>query len=73
MVHVTSSQKLRRVETEDGRFDTTDCLTTFYPNFVFLIVLGQMYILVFYFETINRKRRLELLYEFSIFVSHILE
>jgi hypothetical protein len=49
MVHVTSSWRLCPVEAEDGRIDATDCVGSFYPNFVIFTVLGLRGILVFYF------------------------
>jgi hypothetical protein len=47
MMHMASSQMLRRVEAEDGRVDATVCIGPYYPNFVIFIVLGFKDILVF--------------------------
>jgi hypothetical protein len=48
MVHMASSQILRRVEAEDGRVDVTDCIRPYYPKFVIFIVLDFKDILVFW-------------------------
>jgi hypothetical protein len=40
MVHMTSLQRLHRVEPEDGRVDTTGCIGPFYLNFIVFYVLG---------------------------------
>jgi hypothetical protein len=34
---VTSSRRLYRVESEDERVDTTDCIGSFYPKIVVFI------------------------------------
>jgi hypothetical protein len=47
IVHVTSSQRLIRVETKDGRVDVMSYIRPFYPNFAVFIVLGSKGILVF--------------------------
>jgi hypothetical protein len=39
MVHVISSQRLRRVEAKDGRVNTMSCMGPFYPNFSIFYVL----------------------------------
>jgi hypothetical protein len=40
VVHVASSQMLRRVEAEDGRIDAMDCVGPFYPKIIVFSVLG---------------------------------
>jgi hypothetical protein len=47
MVQMASSQRLHRVEAEDGRADATGCVKLFYPNFVIFYILGSRGILVF--------------------------
>jgi hypothetical protein len=56
MVHVTSSQRSRGDEGEDGWVDATDCIRLFYPNFVILVILGHKSNLVISFP-INRTLR----------------
>jgi hypothetical protein len=46
MVHVTSSQRSRRVQVEDGRVDAMGRIRPFYPYFAIFIVLGPRGILV---------------------------
>jgi hypothetical protein len=41
VVHVASSQMLRRVEAKDGWVDVMGCIRLFYPNFVVFFVLGH--------------------------------
>jgi hypothetical protein len=40
MVHVTSSQRLHRVEGEDGQTEEMGYIAPFYPNFAVFIILG---------------------------------
>jgi hypothetical protein len=47
MMHVTSSQRLCRVETEDGLVDAMSCIGPFYPNVIVFIILDTKGILVF--------------------------
>jgi hypothetical protein len=47
VVHVASSWRLRREETEYGCVDTMGCVGTFYPKIVFSSVLGPKRIVVF--------------------------
>jgi hypothetical protein len=44
---VASSQRLRRVKTEDGRVDVMGCVGPFYLHFVIFYVIGHRGILVF--------------------------
>jgi hypothetical protein len=41
VVHMASSWRLRRVEAEDGRVDTTDNVGSFYPKITVFYVLVQ--------------------------------
>jgi hypothetical protein len=47
VVHVAPSQRLCRVQAEDGRVDAMDCIGPFYPTFVVFYVLGPRGCLVF--------------------------
>jgi hypothetical protein len=47
MVHVPSSRRLRWVEAEHERVNTTSCIGPLYPNFVVLYVLSLRGIVVF--------------------------
>jgi hypothetical protein len=47
MVYMTSSQRSRGDEAEDGGVDVTGCIGLFYPNFVVSTVLDTRCILVF--------------------------
>jgi hypothetical protein len=48
MVHMASSQRLRRVKAEDGRIDATGRIRSFYHNFAVFYVLSLRGIVVFY-------------------------
>jgi hypothetical protein len=48
MVHVASSQRLRRAEAEYGWVIAMGCISLFNHNFAVFIVLCPMGILVFY-------------------------
>jgi hypothetical protein len=56
MVHVPSSWRSRRDETEDGWVDATCCIGLFYPNFAIFIVLDHKGSLVISFP-VNRTPR----------------
>jgi hypothetical protein len=47
VVHVASSRRLHRVETEDGRVDATECIRPFYPKITVFYVLDPRGNLVF--------------------------
>jgi hypothetical protein len=47
MIHLASSRRLCRVESEDRRVDATGYIGSFYPNLDIFIVLGSSFILVF--------------------------
>jgi hypothetical protein len=47
VVHVASSQRLHRVEAEDGWVDVMGCVRPFYPKIIDLYVLGLRCNLVF--------------------------
>jgi hypothetical protein len=47
VVYVTSLQRSRGDEAENGWVDATGCIRLFYSNFVVLVVLGPRGILVF--------------------------
>jgi hypothetical protein len=47
MVHVASSQRLRRDQVKDRRVNATDYIRPYYPCFVIFIVLGPRGSLVF--------------------------
>jgi hypothetical protein len=47
IVHVVPSRKLRRVQAEDERVDTIDCIGPYYHYFIVFIVLGPKSNLVF--------------------------
>jgi hypothetical protein len=48
VVHVTSSWRLHREKTEDGRVDAMGCVRAFYPKITVSSVLGPRGIVVFY-------------------------
>jgi hypothetical protein len=56
MVHVASSQRLRRDEAEDRLVDVTGCIGLFYPNFTIFIVLCHKNSLVISFSIIRTPR-----------------
>jgi hypothetical protein len=47
VMHVTPSQRLCRVQVEDGWINVTDCVGPCYPCFAIFFLLGHMNIVVF--------------------------